>query len=137
MLGGDCLQQKELFHPAAIECSLPVCIDWARTALGHLQWWQQWRSTSGGNGCHCSLEDFHSFFFYPRQVFEMHWRSISIQNDLPRSPDIPRAIFLVQLFYTAFSEPKTETKTHLMCEKRNRQQIQIGGGNTTVCNVEY
>lgn len=32
------LKQKELFHPAAIECSLPVCIDWAPTALVILQW---------------------------------------------------------------------------------------------------
>lgn len=29
------LQQKELFHPAAIECPLPVCIDWACPALVH------------------------------------------------------------------------------------------------------
>ncbi|MEQ2220604.1 hypothetical protein ILYODFUR_007017, partial [Ilyodon furcidens] len=40
------LEKKELFHPAAIECSLPVWTDWACLALLHSQWWWQWRLTS-------------------------------------------------------------------------------------------
>lgn len=52
------LQKKELVHPA-IECSLPVCIDWTKTALVHSQWWQQWRSANWqgnwGSGSQCRL----------------------------------------------------------------------------------